>query len=80
MFLVLGRHFLQPSRPSSLLGNLSARLSNQIVGDIVQRHTNEIGKYTSRLGAHSLRAGIIRSAAIAGVPKRRFKIRVVTNA
>ena len=51
----------------------TTRLTDQIVADIVKRYTKAIGKYASRFSAHSLRAGFITSAAIAGVPERAIQ-------
>jgi integrase len=49
------------------------RLTDQIVADVVKRYAKAIGKHTCRFGAHSLRAGFITSAAIAGVPERAIQ-------
>lgn len=51
----------------------TTRLTDQIVADIVKRYTKAIGKYAGRFSAHSLRAGLITSAAIAGVPERAIQ-------
>lgn len=51
----------------------TTRLTDQIVADIVKRYTKAIGKYASRFSAHSLRAGFITSAAIAGVSERAIQ-------
>lgn len=51
----------------------SSRLTDQIVADIVKQYTKAIGKYASRFSAHSLRAGFITSAAIAGVSERAIQ-------
>ncbi len=51
----------------------ATRLTDQIVADIVKRYTKAIGKYASRFSAHSLRAGFITSAAIAGVSERSIQ-------
>jgi integrase len=51
----------------------TTRLTDQIVADIVKRYTKAIGKYPGRFSAHSLRAGFITSAAIAGVPERAIQ-------
>lgn len=49
------------------------QLSDQIVARIVKRYTKAIGKYAGRFSAHSLRAGFITSAAIAGVQEREIQ-------
>ena len=49
------------------------RLTDQIVADIVKRYASAIGKYACRFSAHSLRAGFITSAAIAGVSERSIQ-------
>ena len=51
----------------------TTRLTDQIVADIVKRYAKAIGKHASRFSAHSLRAGLITSAAIAGVPERAIQ-------
>ncbi len=51
----------------------TTRLTDQIVADIVKRYAKAIGKYATRFSAHSLRAGFITSAAIAGVPERAIQ-------
>jgi len=51
----------------------TTRLTDQIVADIVKRYTKAIGKYAGRFSAHSLRAGFITSAAIAGVLEREIQ-------
>ena len=51
----------------------TTRLTDQIVADIVKRYIGAIGKYANRFSAHSLRAGFITSAAIAGVPERAIQ-------
>jgi integrase len=51
----------------------TTRLTDQIVADIVKQYAKAIGKYASRFSAHSLRAGFITSAAIAGVPERAIQ-------
>jgi integrase len=49
------------------------RLADQIVADIVKLYAKAIGKHAGRFSAHSLRAGFITSAAIAGVPERAIQ-------
>lgn len=49
------------------------RLTDQTVADIVKHYTRSIGRYASRFSAHSLRAGFITSAAIAGIPERAIQ-------
>jgi site-specific recombinase XerD len=51
----------------------ATRLTDQIVADVVKRYAKVIGKYAGRFSAHSLRAGFITSAAIAGVPERSIQ-------
>ena len=51
----------------------TTRLTDQIVSDIVKQYAKAIGKPVSQLSAHSLRAGFITSAAIAGVPERAIQ-------
>jgi integrase len=51
----------------------TTRLTDQIVADIVKRYAKAIGKHSGRFSAHSLRAGFITSAAIAGVPERSIQ-------
>ena len=51
----------------------TTRLTDQIVANIVKRYAKAIGKYASRFSAHSLRAGFITSAAIAGVQERSIQ-------
>lgn len=49
------------------------QLTDQVVARIVKRYTKAIGKYAGRFSAHSLRAGFITSAAIAGVQEREIQ-------
>ncbi len=49
------------------------RLTDQIVADIVKRYAEAAGKQISRVSAHSLRAGFITSAAVAGVAERSIQ-------
>jgi integrase len=53
----------------------TTRLTNQIVADVVKRYAKAIGKHSSWFSAHSLRAGFITSAAIAGVSERSIQDR-----
>ncbi len=50
-----------------------SRLTDQIVADIVKHYASTVGKHVSRFSAHSLRAGFITSAAIAGVAERAIQ-------
>ncbi len=50
-----------------------SRLTDQIVADIVKHYAMAVGKHASRFSAHSLRAGFITSAAIAGVSERSIQ-------
>jgi len=51
----------------------TTRLTDQVVADIVKRYVRAIGKYSARFSAHSLRAGFITAAAIAGVCERAIQ-------
>jgi len=46
------------------------RLSNQVVAIIVKQYLKVLGESATRFSAHSLRAGFITAAAVAGVPDR----------
>jgi integrase len=46
------------------------RLSDQIVADIVKHYAATIGKYAKRFAGHSLRSGLITSAALASVSEK----------
>lgn len=49
------------------------RLSDQVVADVVKRSLRAAGKGTKKYAAHSLRAGLITQAAIAGVSERAIQ-------
>ena len=49
------------------------RLTDQIVADIVKKYVRAIGKYATKFSGHSLRAGFITSADMAGVPERAIQ-------
>lgn len=49
------------------------RLSDQVVADVVKRSLRAAGKSTRMFAAHSLRAGLITQAAIAGVSERAIQ-------
>lgn len=49
------------------------RLTDQIIADIVKKYVGAIGKYTTKFSGHSLRAGFITSADMAGVPERAIQ-------
>lgn len=52
---------------------LETRLSSQVVADVVKRSLLAAGKSTRKYGAHSLRAGLITQAAMAGVSERAIQ-------
>ena len=45
-------------------------LTDQVVALIVKCYANKIGKRLALFSGHSLRVGLVTSAAIAGVPER----------
>lgn len=49
------------------------RLSDQVVADVVKRSLRAAGKNSRNFAAHSLRAGLITQAAIAGVSERAIQ-------
>jgi integrase len=49
------------------------RLSDQVVADVVKRSLRAAGKSSKKYAAHSLRAGLITQAAIAGVSERAIQ-------
>jgi site-specific recombinase XerD len=49
------------------------RLSDQVVADVVKRSLKAAGKSSRKYAAHSLRAGLITQAAIAGVSERAIQ-------
>ena len=49
------------------------RLSDQVVADVVKRSLRAAGKSPRKYAAHSLRAGLITQAAIAGVSERAIQ-------
>jgi site-specific recombinase XerD len=49
------------------------RLSDQVVADVVKRSLRAAGKSAKKYAAHSLRAGLITQAAIAGVSERAIQ-------
>jgi integrase len=51
-------------------GKMHARLSGNAVAKVVKRHCAGAGLDTSKYGGHSLRAGLVTSAAIAGCGDR----------
>jgi len=51
----------------------STRLTDQIVADIVKKYVRAIGKYSSKFSGHSLRAGFITSADMAGASERSIQ-------
>lgn len=51
----------------------STRLTDQIVADIVKRYAASIGKSAGRFSGHSLRAGFITSADMAGASERSIQ-------
>ena len=51
----------------------STRLTDPIVADIVKRYVGKIGKTTSKFSGHSLRAGFITSADMAGASERSIQ-------
>lgn len=52
---------------------METRLSDQVVADVVKRSLLAAGKSTRKYGAHSLRAGLITQAAMAGVSERAIQ-------
>ena len=51
----------------------STRLTDQIVADIVKKYVRAIGKYSCKFSGHSLRAGFITSADMAGPSERSIQ-------
>ena len=51
----------------------STRLTDQIVADIVKRYAAAIGKSVGKFSGHSLRAGFITSADMAGASERSIQ-------
>lgn len=51
----------------------NARLSDQVVADVVKRSLLAAGKSARKYAAHSLRAGLITQAAMAGVSERAIQ-------
>lgn len=49
------------------------RLSAQTVKDVVKRRAEAVGMDATQLGGHSLRAGYVTSAALAGVPESKTR-------
>ena len=57
--------------PSSVASPSTALFAQRRLTDqIVKRYVAAIGKYAGRFGAHSLRAGLVTSAALAGVSEK----------
>jgi integrase len=54
-------------------GVLPRRLSSEAVALVVKRRSKEIGLQGVRYSGHSLRAGFVTTAAIAGVPIWKIK-------
>lgn len=52
---------------------LETRLSDQVVADVVKRSLLAAGKSARKYAAHSLRAGLITQAAMAGVSERAIQ-------
>jgi site-specific recombinase XerD len=48
-------------------------LTDQVVADIVKKYARSIGRKSARFSGHSLRAGLVTAAALAGVSERSIQ-------